>query len=139
MGTAAGSTLALALLVCWCVFAAMAGPALSLHSRTEALHQSLAGLPATTDAVQVTAQFQDFGGSAGYALGLLPDGDLQIMKGSATREILQGFASLRLPLAAGGRVGRHVHRAVRCLRGGAPGECGPAAAARGGLPRPAPR
>jgi hypothetical protein len=37
-GTAAGSTLALALLVCGCVFAAMAGPAVSLHTRTQALH-----------------------------------------------------------------------------------------------------
>ena len=37
MGTAAGSTLALALLVCGCVFAALAGPALSLHTRSQAL------------------------------------------------------------------------------------------------------
>ena len=43
MGSAAGGTLALALLVCGCVFAAMAGPALSLHTRTQALQQTLAG------------------------------------------------------------------------------------------------
>jgi putative ABC transport system permease protein len=91
VGTAAGSTLALALLVCGCVFAAMAGPALSLHTQSQALHQTLAGLAATTDAVQVTAQFQDFGSGRG----------LQIMNGSATREIGQGFSALRLPLAAG--------------------------------------
>ena len=42
VGFAAGSTLALALLVCGCVFAAMAGPAISLHTRSEALHQTLA-------------------------------------------------------------------------------------------------
>ena len=55
VGTAPGSALALALLVCWCVFAALAGPALSLHTRTLALHQTLAGYPDTTKTVQVTA------------------------------------------------------------------------------------
>ena len=53
VGAAAGSTLALALLVCGCVFAALAGPALSLHTRSQALHQTLAGLSATTKTVQV--------------------------------------------------------------------------------------
>ena len=43
-GAAGGSTLALALLVCGCVFAAMAGPALSLHARSQAVHQTMAGL-----------------------------------------------------------------------------------------------
>ncbi|MGH3259955.1 MAG: hypothetical protein ACRDOU_31910, partial [Streptosporangiaceae bacterium] len=101
VGTAAGSTLALALLVCGCVFAAMAGPALSLHTQSQALHQTLAGLASTTDAVQVTAQFQDFDASLeGFGGGGLP-----VMKRSeldqATREIGQGFSALRLPLAAG--------------------------------------
>ena len=77
VGTAAGSTLALALLVCGCVFAAMAGPALSLHTQSQALHQTLAGLASTSAAVQVTAQCQDFdaalepiggGGQAGQGL-----------------------------------------------------------------------
>ena len=54
-GRRGGSTLALALLVCGCVFAAMAGPALSLHTRSQALHQTLAGLTATTKTVQVSA------------------------------------------------------------------------------------
>ena len=57
VGTAAGSALALALLVCGCVFAALAGPALSLHTRTQALHQTLAGYPATTKTVQVTGSW----------------------------------------------------------------------------------
>ena len=39
-----GSTLALALLVCGCVFTAMSGPALSLHVRSEAFHQTMASL-----------------------------------------------------------------------------------------------
>ena len=55
VGFAAGSTLALALLVCGCVFAAMAGPAISLHTRSEALHQILSGLLPTAKAVQVGA------------------------------------------------------------------------------------
>ena len=63
MGAAAGSTLALALLVCGCVFAAMAGPALSLHTRTQALQQTLAGLSATTKTVQVSASWAEFTGA----------------------------------------------------------------------------
>ena len=63
VGTAAGSALALALLVCCCVFAALAGPALSLHTRTQALHQTLAGYPNTTKTVQVTASWATFSGS----------------------------------------------------------------------------
>src|SRR5580658_9418812 len=102
VGTAAGSTLALALLVAGCVFAAMAGPALSLHTQSQALHQTLAGLAATTDAVQVTAQFQDFDATLEPLLG----GGLPIMKRSeldqTTREIGQGFSAQRLPLAASG-------------------------------------
>ena len=54
LGTAAGSTLALALLAGGCVFAALAGPALSLHTRTEALQQTLGALPATSKTIQVT-------------------------------------------------------------------------------------
>ena len=56
VGTAAGSALALALLTCGCVFAALAGPALSLHTRTQALHQTLAQYPSTTKTVQVARQ-----------------------------------------------------------------------------------
>ena len=100
MGTAAGSTLALALLVCGCVFAALAGPALSLHTQTQALHQTLAGLASTTKAVQVTAQFQDFDAPLAP-----PGGHLQLMKRSeldqAAREIGRGFTAGGLPLAAG--------------------------------------
>ena len=36
VGSATGGTLALVLLVCGCVFAAIAGPALSLHTRSQA-------------------------------------------------------------------------------------------------------
>jgi putative ABC transport system permease protein len=60
VGSAAAGTAALALLVCGCVFAALAGPALSLHTRTGALHQTLAGYPATTKTVQVSTTWGGF-------------------------------------------------------------------------------
>ena len=60
MGAAAGSALALALLVAGCVFAAMAGPALSLHARSQALHQTTAKLAPTVKAVQVGANWTNF-------------------------------------------------------------------------------
>ena len=60
MGAAAGGTLALALLVCGCVFAAMAGPAVSLHLRTEALHQALNRLGPLGTAIEVDASWNTF-------------------------------------------------------------------------------
>ena len=60
VGTAAGSTLALALLVCGCVFAAMAGPAISLHLRTETLHQALNRLGPLGTAIEIDASWNSF-------------------------------------------------------------------------------
>ena len=101
MGAAAGSTLALALLVCGCVFAALAGPALSQHTRTLALHQTLAGLTATTKTVQVGPNWADFTGALvqnGVGTGQnMTAGEFA----ETTREIGHGFAALGLPLAAG--------------------------------------
>jgi putative ABC transport system permease protein len=95
------STLALALLVCGCVFAAMAGPALSLHTRSQALHQTLAGLNGTTKSVQVSTSWADFTGQlVGSGLG-----SQQNLTGSelltSTRELARGFAALPLPLGPG--------------------------------------
>ena len=56
-GAAAGGTLALSLLVCGCVFAAMAGPAVSLHLRTQALQQALSRLGPLGTGFQVTASW----------------------------------------------------------------------------------
>ena len=56
----AGGTLALALLVCGCVFAAMAGPAVSLHLRTEALQNALRRLGPLGTAIQVSASWNTF-------------------------------------------------------------------------------
>jgi putative ABC transport system permease protein len=96
VGTAAGGALALALLAFGCVFAALAGPALSLHTRTEALHQILAGFPNTTRTVQVTAAWSDFVGSLPGARSLTQDQLTQV-----SDEIGSGLAAQPLPLGAG--------------------------------------
>ena len=97
MGAAAGATLALALLVCGCVFTAMAGPALSLHTRSQALRQTLAGLPATTKTVQVSAAWNDFVQSLSLRAPNLDDD----MLAASTIQIAGGLAAIPLPLAAG--------------------------------------
>jgi putative ABC transport system permease protein len=97
VGAAAGGTLALALLVCGCVFAAMAGPALSLHTRSQALQQTLAGLPATSKAVRVSASWADFGQAASPPRQDLHEGDLA----ASTSEIAAGLAGIPVPLAGG--------------------------------------
>ena len=105
VGAAAGSMLALALLVCGCVFAALAGPALSLHTRTQALQQTLAGLSATTKTVQAGASWGDFTGplvqSGAESSQNITAGEFA----GSTREISGGLAALGLPLAAGSWAG----------------------------------
>jgi putative ABC transport system permease protein len=96
VGTAAGGALALALLACGCVFAALAGPALSLHTRTQALQQTLGGLPDTTRTVQVSAAWSDFTASLPGAGALNQDQLTQV-----TGQIGLGLAQQPLPLTAG--------------------------------------
>jgi putative ABC transport system permease protein len=60
VGATAGGTVALALLTCACVFAAMAGPAMSLRLRTEALQQALARLGPLGTAIQASASWNRF-------------------------------------------------------------------------------
>ena len=95
VGTATGSALALALLACGCVFAALAGPALSLHTRTQALDQTLAAFPSTTRTVQVDSAWDDFTESLG--------GELlsQDMLDQSASEIGAGLKAQPLPLAGG--------------------------------------
>jgi putative ABC transport system permease protein len=101
VGSAAGSMLALALLVCGCVFAALAGPALSLHTRTQALHQTLAGLSATTKTVQATANWANFTGPL-VQNGVATSQKLSMSEfGETADEIGGGLAALGIPLAAG--------------------------------------
>ncbi|MGD0067108.1 MAG: FtsX-like permease family protein [Streptosporangiaceae bacterium] len=100
VGAATGSTLALALLVCGCVFAAMAGPAVSQHTQSQALGQTLAKLSDLTKSVQASSNWADFIGRQA-ALGgpsqHLTPGELV----TSTRELARGFAALPLPLGAG--------------------------------------
>ena len=98
VGTAAGSALALALLVCCCVFAALAGPALSLHTRTQALHQTLAGYPNTTKTVQVTASWETFSGSL---QPIRPGQNLDNVLPQALNDVGYGLRATPLPLTAG--------------------------------------
>ena len=101
VGAAAGSTLALAVLVCGCVFAALAGPALSLHTRSQALDQTLASLPGTSKAVQVTAALSDFTGPLAENGTGAPLNMSRSELTESTRELGRGFAALPLPLAPG--------------------------------------
>jgi putative ABC transport system permease protein len=105
LGAAAGSTLALALLAGGCVFAAMAGPALSLHTRTEALQQTLAGLPSTTKTVQVGGSWGDFTQAVHGAQAQPTGGPNQNLDSTdlaaSTGEMASGLAAAPLPLAGG--------------------------------------
>ena len=103
-GAAAGGTLALALLVCGCVFAALAGPALSLHTRTQALDQALSALGGTQKAVQVSDDWGDFTGTLAQTGG--PTSNLtETQLSASTNEIGRGLAATPLPLATGAWAG----------------------------------
>jgi hypothetical protein len=102
------STLAVGLLVAGCVFAAMAGPALSLHARSEALHQTTAKLAPTVKAVQISANWTNFVDSL---LIFAPGGSQNVPEANqnlttsqlarATHEIKGSLAGLPLPLGPG--------------------------------------
>jgi putative ABC transport system permease protein len=100
VGAAAGSTLALTLLVCGCVFAALAGPALSLHTRSQAFEQTMTPLVNTTKAVQVSASLGDFTGAYG-GIGGPTQNITQSQLDESTSELARGFAALPLPLGPG--------------------------------------
>jgi putative ABC transport system permease protein len=96
VGTAFGSVLALALLTCGCVFAALAGPALSLHTRTQALHETVAGLPNTTKTVQVNTTLAQVTAALQPVQAIGEDALSQ-----STTDIARGLAAIPLPLAGG--------------------------------------
>jgi putative ABC transport system permease protein len=95
VGAAAGTTLALALLACGCVFAALAGPAVSLHLRTEALQQALSRLGPLGTAIQVTGSWNTFT-EAYTGQPVLTDDNLS----AATFQIADGLAD-SAPIALG--------------------------------------
>ena len=82
--------------MCGCVFAAIAGPAVSLHLRTEALHQALNRPGPLGTAIEVNASWNTF--TAGFTnQSALAEDDLS----AATSVLASGFAN-SVPLAAGG-------------------------------------
>jgi putative ABC transport system permease protein len=106
VGSAARGTVTLGVLVCGCVFAAVAGPALSLHTRTQALQQDLASLGNTTKSVQVSGDWSDFVSGMPQAQVGGPTHNLTLAQlGDSTREIARGLAATPLPLAGGDWVG----------------------------------
>jgi putative ABC transport system permease protein len=110
VGTAFGSALALALLTCGCVFAALAGPALSLHTRTQALHQTLAGFPNTTKTVQVGASLAQVTSALQVTGNSQPNPVLgENALSQSTRDIARGLAATPLPLAGGDWAGLSVN------------------------------
>ncbi len=104
VGFAAGGTLALALLVCGCVFAAMAGPAISLHTRSQALHQTLTGLAPTTKAVQVSANRSDFVSSLNAANSSQPNLSASTFA-AAAQQVRASLTATPLPLGPGAWAG----------------------------------
>jgi putative ABC transport system permease protein len=100
-GAAVAGTLALALLVGGCVFTALAGPALSLHTRTEALRHTVAGLATTDKTVQMTAGWSDFTNPNGFSLNPEQEGLAPADLDASLSELSAGLAGMRLPVAAG--------------------------------------
>ena len=106
VGAAGGSALALALLVCGCVFASMAGPALSLHARSQALHQTTAKLAPTVTAVQVSANWTNFANAlisfsgANQNVAQADQNLTATQLARSAQEIKVSLAGLPLPLAA---------------------------------------
>ena len=99
-GGAAAATLALGLLVCGCVFAAMAGPALGLHARTQALQQTAARLAPTVKTVQVSANWSNFVDSlVNFTVAGSELTESQLAR--TTQEIRASLASTPLPLGPG--------------------------------------
>jgi hypothetical protein len=82
--------------VCGCVFAAIAGPAISLHLRTEALHQALNRPGPLGTAIEVSASWNTFT-EAFTGNPVLTEDDLS----AATSALTSGFAD-SVPFAAGG-------------------------------------
>jgi putative ABC transport system permease protein len=125
-GAAAASTLALTLLVGGCVFTALAGPAFSLHTRTQALRQTLAGVASTDKTVQMTAAWSDFTNPDGFSLRPGQQGLAQSDLDASIGELGAGLAGLRLPLAAGAWAGVSTRLLTSTLTapppGGAEGE-----------------
>ena len=114
-GAAVGGTLALALLVCGCVFTAMSGPALSLHVRSQAFHQTMASLAPTVKAVQLGASWSDFTnvlGGGQYGTASVGTGLTAGQLSQVTQDLRSGLARMPLPLGPGAWYGLSTNTAT---------------------------
>lgn len=113
--------IALAVLVCGCVLAALAGPAQSLRIRTQALRQTLNKLPADSKTVQVTAQLSAFDAAVQLASGQGPSEGHTLPAQTLTQtraDLRADLAATPLPLGRGDWAG--VITQPRPLRASAP-------------------
>jgi putative ABC transport system permease protein len=84
------ATLALAVLVFGCVLAATAGPREALKIRTQALHQTLAGIPAVGQTMTVSTSWSEFTQSVPTPLASLSDGQLSSLEDQFNRDFSKG-------------------------------------------------
>jgi putative ABC transport system permease protein len=97
--------LALGLLVCGCVFAAIAGPAESLHTRTQALRQTFAKLGSPAKAVEASAPLNNFAtalatnGGQFYSSSSIPPLTMANLE-DARSQLRSAMAGIPVPLAA---------------------------------------
>jgi hypothetical protein len=112
--------IALALLVCGCVFMALAGPAVSLRERTQALHQVLGPVGSLGAAVEMEANWTSY--TSAYYSGN-PQGLTQDDFRSSTIFIGEGLAATPLPIAAGswGALTTEQYRVISGTDAGSPG------------------
>jgi putative ABC transport system permease protein len=99
-----GGVIALALLVCGLVFAAFAGPAESLHARSQALRQTIAGFADTTRTVQATIQYTILRQDLLNSQSAGPDVTESVL-GAARQQIAASLTALPVPLSAGAWTG----------------------------------
>jgi len=120
MSVAGIGTIALALLVSACVFIALAGPALSLRVRTQALHQLLGPVGSLGTTVDVQASWAGF--TSAYYAGAAENLSVDAFD-SSTIFIGDGLAATPLPVAAGGwgALTTGLYRVVSATRAGPPG------------------
>jgi hypothetical protein len=96
-----GGAIALALLVCGMVFAAIAGPAESLHTRTQALRQTIGNLGDTSLAVQAVIPLGTLANDIASAGNIFDGGQVRdVTQDQLVRakvELARGLSAIPLP------------------------------------------
>jgi putative ABC transport system permease protein len=100
-----GGVIALAVLVCGMAFAALAGPAQSLHTRTQALQQTMAALPVTTKTVQATIAYSTLNSDITSATDEPDTGISEDTFSAAEDEIAASVRAAHVPLGPGAWTG----------------------------------